>query len=207
MSKDQLAYFPRFPICALFATLRRFVACLLFNSLIICTSVGGELVNTSENAVLCYSCMALPPLYTNIKKDDLENHLRDTAMDPITNQTIHLPSVNLACRETHVTGQGQFYEASKFICQTGACVKLKGVFQGETFVIRECWDRLWDRKYDGKWHGCAPVKFLTDTNTEICVCSADLCNVAYNVKGASLFTFIFAFIASAYIANVYSQIT
>lgn len=93
---------------------------------------------SADNAVLCYSCMAMPPQYANVDTKELIDHLRWAGTNLATNQTIHLPAINGQCRETHVTAQGQFLDTTKFICQTGACVKLKGIFQG---MVQVC-DRI-----------------------------------------------------------------
>lgn len=59
-----------------------------------------------------------------------------------------------------------------------SCIIGSILVSGESFVVRGCWDKLWNRKLVDGWAGCTHVEFMTETETDICICYGDLCNNA-----------------------------
>ncbi|KAL1232948.1 Receptor-like protein [Trichinella spiralis] len=98
------------------------------------------------------------------------------------------------CRETLPTELPGRHLVPIYYCSSGACVKIKGTFQDEIYVVRECWDRLWDRPIKHGWQGCSVVDFMYDSMAHICVClSNDLCNSALKIGSGQIYLLLLLF--------------
>ncbi|XP_003376086.1 conserved hypothetical protein [Trichinella spiralis] len=140
-----------------------------------------------KNFSYCLSCVTVHSSEnSNLSEDNLKNYL--------TSKNMRVPVSDDHCRETLPTELPGRHLVPIYYCSSGACVKIKGTFQDEIYVVRECWDRLWDRPIKHGWQGCSVVDFMYDSMAHICVClSNDLCNSALKIGSGQIYLLLMLF--------------
>ncbi|KRX73520.1 hypothetical protein T06_10731 [Trichinella sp. T6] len=172
----------------------------LFIFLFAALHANGYTEQNVKNFSYCLSCVTVHSSEnSNLSEDNLKNYL--------TSKNMRVPVSDDHCRETLPTELPGRHLVPIYYCSSGACVKIKGSFQGvchcccccggggsgsgggtyEIYVVRECWDRLWDRPIKHGWQGCSVVDFMYDSLAHICVClSNDLCNSALKIGSGQI---------------------
>ncbi|KHJ48209.1 hypothetical protein D918_01477 [Trichuris suis] len=129
--------------------------------------VAGFQKQPNKNFSYCLSCIGSES--ANMTYDGLEVYLKEKRM--------RLPEFHSHCRESRPTETAGRRSVPIYYCPSGACVKIKGIFKDQTFIVRECWDRLWNQPLKQGWEGCTYFDAMADTEAHICVCrSNDMCN-------------------------------
>uniref|UniRef100_A0A5S6QTP1 DDE_Tnp_IS1595 domain-containing protein n=1 Tax=Trichuris muris TaxID=70415 RepID=A0A5S6QTP1_TRIMR len=127
----------------------------------------GSEKQPNKNFSYCLSCAGSES--ANTTYGGLETYLKEKGL--------HLPEFHAHCRESRPAETSGRRSVPIYYCPSGACVKIKGVFQDQTFIVRECWDRLWNQPLRHGWEGCTYFDAMMDTDAHICVCqSNDMCN-------------------------------
>uniref|UniRef100_A0A914W4W4 Protein quiver n=1 Tax=Plectus sambesii TaxID=2011161 RepID=A0A914W4W4_9BILA len=136
----------------------------------------------SKGQIGCHSCLSEPPTYSSMNYSELVETLQRGGMN--------IPIMAKRCHDTLPMMQPDFMGSDMVFCPNtdenpGACVKLKGLFMGESFIYRDCWSRMWiaPRPYPGHLseHCYSEQMVQTFVETEentICFCEDDLCNGA-----------------------------
>ncbi|KRX67021.1 hypothetical protein T02_6293 [Trichinella nativa] len=152
----------------------------LFIFLFAALHANGYTEQNVKNFSYCLSCVTVHSSEnSNLSEDNLKNYL--------TSKNMRVPVSDDHCRETLPTELPGRHLVPIYYCSSGACVKIKGTFQDEIYVVRECWDRLWDRPIKHGWQGCSVVDFMYDSLAHICVClSNDLCNSALKIGSGQI---------------------
>ncbi|CAD5210057.1 unnamed protein product [Bursaphelenchus okinawaensis] len=156
----------------------------------------GEALKTtpstrSKGEIACYSCFSVSSIDPLDDDNVIQENENVTILKGIMKEAgMTVPALVPRCADRSSSGNLNFFGAHIHVCENsvnepGACVKLKGTFNGESFVYRDCWERMWNdprpfhHRMSQKCFNDEMVQnfIATDKNT-ICFCEDDLCNAA-----------------------------
>lgn len=91
---------------------------------------GGEscmvlTVLVPGDTVACYSCTGTPPKYIKFNDASLMQYLKL--------KKLKAPLLTAGCREGDINDPKRSREVPKYTCESGVCVKLKGMFHGKIY--------------------------------------------------------------------------
>uniref|UniRef100_A0A915B1G4 Protein quiver n=1 Tax=Parascaris univalens TaxID=6257 RepID=A0A915B1G4_PARUN len=144
-----------------------------------------------KGQVACYSCVSFTRDLANYRFLEIDppsaKNISDLH-DVLSKGGMRIPIYAERCAETRAGANPNFNGARISVCpntdnEHGACVKLKGRFNGEAYVYRHCWSEMWQdaRPYQRQmsercFSDTIVQSFVNTEQNTICFCEDDLCN-------------------------------
>ncbi|VDN02513.1 unnamed protein product [Thelazia callipaeda] len=193
--------------------------CLKIKFAAFAIAIAGHIINTPspqefksrlKGQVVCYSCLAFIRDHTSQQSSRIYLEFSTNVTDlykTLQKGGLIIPKYSPNCAEIYSFNVPNYYGVDLVFCpntvtEAGACVKLKGHYNGDQYIYRNCWNNMWidkrpyARQMSERCYTDELVQnFVATTNNKICFCEDDLCNgsnaiVIYNYYPRLLALFV-----------------
>uniref|UniRef100_A0A8R1XM10 Uncharacterized protein n=1 Tax=Onchocerca volvulus TaxID=6282 RepID=A0A8R1XM10_ONCVO len=190
------------------------IACLIISGHVIHVPSPHVFKSRVKGQVACFSCVSFTNDFnprqfydTNFKFNTSTTALHQT----LEKGGILIPKRVPTCVETYFEHYPKYHQMDVVFCpntavEPGSCVTLKGTYNGNQYIYRNCWSKMWIEKRSYAQHMSERCyddelvqNFVATNNNKICFCEDDLCNSSNHDRLSNDLCFIILFVIFLYL--------